>query len=55
MKFIAWMMKNGKNGLKEAVKEDNKGIDLEEIIFKYDHYAPKNIIDNVKLSILREK
>ena len=24
---------NGKNGLKEAVKEDNKGIDLEEIIF----------------------
>ena len=32
---------NGKNGLKEAVKEDNKGIDLEEIIFKYDHYAPR--------------
>lgn len=46
---------NGKNGLKEAVKEDNKGIDLEEIIFKYDHYAPKNIIDNVKLSIPKGK
>ena len=46
---------NGKNGLKEAVKEDNKGIDLEEIIFKYDHYAPKNIIDNVKVSIPKGK
>ena len=46
---------NGKNGLKVAIKEENKGIDLEEIDFKYDHYAPKNIIDNVKLSIPKGK
>ena len=32
---------NGKNGLKEAVKEDNKGIDLEEIIFKYESLCSK--------------
>lgn len=46
---------NGKNGLKVAVKEENKGIDLEEIDFKYDNYASKNIIDNVKLSIPKGK
>ena len=46
---------NGKQGLETAVKEENKGIDLENINFKYDPHALKTIIDDVSLTIPKGK
>ncbi|ERJ78890.1 hypothetical protein HMPREF0653_00745, partial [Prevotella disiens JCM 6334 = ATCC 29426] len=42
---------NGKQGLETSVKEENKGIDLENVNFKYDPHALKAIIDDVSLAI----
>ena len=46
---------NGKQGLETAVKEENKGIDLENANFKYDPHALKTIIDDVSLNIPKGK
>ena len=46
---------NGKQGLETAVKEENKGIALENVNFKYDPHALKTIIDNVSLTIPKGK
>ena len=46
---------NGKQGLETAVKEENKGIDLENVNFKYDPHALKIIIDDVSLTIPKGK
>jgi ATP-binding cassette subfamily B protein len=46
---------NGKKGLEMAVKEENKGIELENVNFKYDPHALKTIIDDVSLTIPKGK
>ena len=46
---------NGKQGLETSVKEEDKGIDLENVNFKYDPHALKTIIDNVSLTIPKGK
>ncbi len=46
---------NGKHGLETSVKEENNGIDLENVNFKYDPHALKTIIDNVSLTIPKGK
>ena len=46
---------NGKQGLETSVKEEDKGIDLEDVNFKYDPHALKTIIDNVSLTIPKGK
>ena len=46
---------NGKQGLETAVKEEDKGIDLENVNFKYDPHALKTIIDDVSLTIPKGK
>ena len=46
---------NGKQGLETAVKEENEGIDLENVNFKYDPHALKTIIDDVSLTIPKGK
>ena len=46
---------NGKQGLETSVKEENKGIDLENVNFKYDPHALKAIIDDVSLAIPKGK
>ena len=46
---------NGKQGLETAVKEENKGIDLKDVNFKYDPHALKTIIDDVSLTIPKGK
>ena len=46
---------NGKQGLETSVKEEDKGIDLENVNFKYDPHALKTIIDNVSLNIPKGK
>lgn len=46
---------NGKQGLETAVKEENSGIELKTINFKYDPHALKTIIDNVSLKIPKGK
>ena len=46
---------NGKQGLETSVKEEDKGIDLENVNFKYDPHAVKTIIDDVSLTIPKGK
>ena len=46
---------NGKQGLGTAVKEEDKGIDLKDVTFKYDPHALKTIIDDVSLTIPKGK
>ncbi len=46
---------NGKQGLETSVKEEDKGIDLEDVNFKYDPHALKTIIDDVSLTIPKGK
>ena len=46
---------NGKQGLETAAKEESKGIELENVNFKYDPHALKTIIDNVSLTIPKGK
>ena len=46
---------NGKQGLETSVTDENKGIDMENINFKYDPHALKTIIDNVSLTIPKGK
>ena len=46
---------NGKQGLETALKEENKGIRLESVDFKYNPHALKTIIDNVSLTIPQGK
>ncbi|WP_410525603.1 peptidase domain-containing ABC transporter [Prevotella nigrescens] len=46
---------NGKQGLETSVKEEDSGIDIENINFKYDPHALKTIIDNVSLTIPKGK
>ncbi|MFQ9143783.1 MAG: peptidase domain-containing ABC transporter [Odoribacter splanchnicus] len=46
---------NGKQGLETSVKEEDKGIDMENINFKYDPHALKTIIDDVSLTIPKGK
>ena len=47
--------KNGKQGLETSVTDETKGIDMENINFKYDPHALKTIIDNVSLTIPKGK
>ena len=46
---------NGKQGLETSVKEEDRGIDMENINFKYDPHALKTIIDDVSLTIPKGK
>ena len=46
---------NGKQGLETSVKEEDSGIDMENVNFKYDPHALKTIIDNVSLTIPKGK
>ena len=46
---------NGKQGLETSVKEEGRGIALENVNFKYDPHALKTIIDNVSLNIPKGK
>ena len=46
---------NGKQGLETAVTDETKGIDMENINFKYDPHALKTIIDDVSLTIPKGK
>jgi bacteriocin ABC transporter, metallopeptidase/ATP-binding subunit len=46
---------NGKQGLETAVTDKTKGIDLENVNFKYDPHALKTIIDNVSFNIPKGK
>ena len=46
---------NGKQGLETSVTDETKGIDMENINFKYDPHALKTIIDNVSLTIPKGK
>ena len=46
---------NGKQGLETSVTDETKGIDIENINFKYDPHALKTIIDNVSLTIPKGK
>ncbi len=46
---------NGKQGLETAVKEENEGIDLENVNFKYDPHALKTIIDDVSLGRIGQR
>ena len=46
---------NGKQGLETSVKEEDKGIDMENINFKYDPQALNTIIDDVSLTIPKGK
>ena len=46
---------NGKQGLETSVTYENKGIDMENINFKYDPHALKTIIDDVSLTIPKGK
>ena len=46
---------NGKQGLGTSVKEEKKGVDLENVNFKYDPHALKTIIDDVSLTIPKGK
>ena len=46
---------NGKQGLETSVKEEDKGIDLEDVNFKYDPHALKTIIGDVSLTIPKGK
>ena len=46
---------NGKQGLETSVTDETKGIDLENVNFKYDPHALKTIIDNVSLTIPKGK
>ena len=46
---------NGKQGLETSVTDENKGIDMENVNFKYDPHALKTIIDNVSLTIPKGK
>ena len=46
---------NGKQGSETSVTDETKGIDMENINFKYDPHALKPIIDNVSLTIPKGK
>ena len=46
---------NGKQGLETSVKEEDRGLELENVNFKYDPHALKTIIDNVSLTIPKGK
>ena len=46
---------NGKQGLETSVTDETKGIDMENINFKYDPHALKTIIDDVSLTIPKGK
>ncbi len=46
---------NGEQGLQTSVKEEDKGISLDAVNFKYDPHALKTIIDDVSLTIPKGK
>ena len=46
---------NDKQGLQTAVKEEDRGVELGNINFKYDPHALKTIIDNISLTIPKGK
>ena len=46
---------NGKQGLETSVTDETKGINMENINFKYDPHALKTIIDDVSLTIPKGK
>lgn len=46
---------NGKQDLETTVKEEDKGIDIESVNFKYDPYGLKRIIDDVSIQIPKGK
>ena len=42
---------NGKNGLRTSLTDNNKGIDIEHIMFKYDPHALRKTLDDVTIRI----
>ena len=46
---------NGKNGLRTSLTDNNKGIDIEHIMFKYDPHALRKTLDDVTIRIPRGK
>jgi ATP-binding cassette subfamily B protein len=46
---------NGKNGLRTSLTDNNKGIDIEHIMFKYDPHALRKTLDDVTIHIPKGK
>lgn len=46
---------NGKDGLRTSLTDDTKGIDIENIMFKYDPHALRKTLDNVTIRIPKGK
>ena len=46
---------NGKNGLRTSLTDNNKGIDIEHIMFKYDPHALRKTLDDVTIRIPKGK
>jgi ATP-binding cassette subfamily B protein len=46
---------NGKHGMKTSVKDENAGINLSSVSFKYDPHALKTIIDGVNITFPKGK
>ena len=40
---------NGKEGLLTSIEDKNEGIDIKNIIFKYDPHALRKTIDDVRI------
>ena len=48
-------IEDGKPGLKVALDEPQKGIEMNDLVFKYDEYAEEYTIDNVNIHIPKGK
>ena len=46
---------NGKDGLRTSLTDDGKGIDIENIMFKYDRHALRKTLDDVSIHIPKGK
>ena len=46
---------NGKDGLRTSLVDDGKGIDIEDIMFKYDPHALRKTLDDVTIRIPKGK
>ena len=46
---------NGKDGLRTSLTDDSKGIDIENIMFKYDPHALRKTLDDVTIHIPKGK
>lgn len=46
---------NGKDGLRTSLADNNKGIDIEDIMFKYDPHALRKTLDDVTIHVPKGK